>query len=127
MKYVDDAYAAAQDADALLILSDWQEFAELEVRLRERLTPFCLIHGQDRSAERVFRAYEATLHRRHSRSLERKVAAMLRQRAYIAGRAGGRIERGALHVLGQHELRHGLEHRHLDPLADADRPPSHES
>jgi Lipopolysaccharide kinase (Kdo/WaaP) family len=29
---------------------------------------------------RVFRAYEATLHRRHSRSLERKVAAMLRRR-----------------------------------------------
>jgi UDPglucose 6-dehydrogenase len=31
MRYVDDAYAAAEDADALLILSDWQEFAELDL------------------------------------------------------------------------------------------------
>jgi UDPglucose 6-dehydrogenase len=32
MRYVDDAYAAAQDADALLILNDWQEFAELDLK-----------------------------------------------------------------------------------------------
>ncbi len=32
MKYADDAYAAAQDADALLILNDWQEFAELDLK-----------------------------------------------------------------------------------------------
>ena len=31
MHYVDDPYAAAQDADALLILNDWQEFAELDL------------------------------------------------------------------------------------------------
>ncbi len=31
MRYVDDAYAAAQDADALLILNDWQEFGELDL------------------------------------------------------------------------------------------------
>ena len=31
MIYVDDPYAAAQDADALLILSDWQEFGELDL------------------------------------------------------------------------------------------------
>lgn len=31
MQYVDDPYAAAQDADALLILNDWQEFAELDL------------------------------------------------------------------------------------------------
>lgn len=31
MCYVDDAYTAAQDADALLILNDWQEFAELDL------------------------------------------------------------------------------------------------
>lgn len=31
MRYVDDAYAAAQDADALLILNDWAEFAELDL------------------------------------------------------------------------------------------------
>jgi UDPglucose 6-dehydrogenase len=31
MRYVNDPYAAAQDADALLILNDWQEFAELDL------------------------------------------------------------------------------------------------
>ena len=31
MHYVDDAYAAARDKDALLILTDWQEFAELDL------------------------------------------------------------------------------------------------
>ena len=32
MRYVDDPYLAAQDADALLILNDWQEFAELDLK-----------------------------------------------------------------------------------------------
>jgi UDPglucose 6-dehydrogenase len=32
MRYVDDPYAAAQDADALLILNDWQEFADLDLK-----------------------------------------------------------------------------------------------
>ena len=31
MKYVGDAYAAAADSDALLILTDWAEFAKLEL------------------------------------------------------------------------------------------------
>lgn len=31
MHYVDDPYKAAQDSDALLILNDWQEFAELDL------------------------------------------------------------------------------------------------
>ena len=31
MIYADDPYAAAQDADALVILSDWQEFGELDL------------------------------------------------------------------------------------------------
>ena len=31
MRYVDDPYVVAQDADALLILNDWQEFAELDL------------------------------------------------------------------------------------------------
>lgn len=31
MQYASDAYAAAQDADALVILTDWQEFAELDL------------------------------------------------------------------------------------------------
>ncbi|HTW80012.1 MAG TPA: UDP binding domain-containing protein, partial [Terracidiphilus sp.] len=32
MTYADDPYAAAQDADALLILNEWQEFAELDLK-----------------------------------------------------------------------------------------------
>ncbi|HMG03203.1 MAG TPA: UDP-glucose/GDP-mannose dehydrogenase family protein [Edaphobacter sp.] len=32
VRYVDDAYEAANDADALLILTDWQEFADLDLR-----------------------------------------------------------------------------------------------
>ena len=31
MRYVDDPYIAAQDADALLILNDWEDFAELDL------------------------------------------------------------------------------------------------
>jgi UDPglucose 6-dehydrogenase len=31
MRYVESPYAAAQDADALLILNDWSEFAELDL------------------------------------------------------------------------------------------------
>jgi UDPglucose 6-dehydrogenase len=33
LRYVDDAYAAAKDADALLILTDWAEFADLDLDL----------------------------------------------------------------------------------------------
>lgn len=32
MQYVNDPYAAAQDADALVILNEWQEFAELDLK-----------------------------------------------------------------------------------------------
>jgi UDPglucose 6-dehydrogenase len=32
MRYVEDPYAAAQDADALVILNEWQEFAELDLK-----------------------------------------------------------------------------------------------
>ena len=32
LQYVGDAYAAAQDADALLILNDWQDFAVLDLK-----------------------------------------------------------------------------------------------
>jgi len=32
MCYVDNPYAAAKDADALLVLNDWQEFAELDLK-----------------------------------------------------------------------------------------------
>jgi UDPglucose 6-dehydrogenase len=48
MRYVDDPYAAAQDADALLILNDWQEFAELDLhRLHYTLRYPIIIDGRN--------------------------------------------------------------------------------
>lgn len=48
MSYVNDAYAAAQDADALLILTDWQEFAELDLaRLHYTLRYPIVIDGRN--------------------------------------------------------------------------------
>jgi len=48
MQYVDDPYAAAQDADALLILNDWQEFAELDLeRLHYTLRYPIVIDGRN--------------------------------------------------------------------------------
>lgn len=48
MRYVSDPYAAAQDADALLILNDWQEFAELDLdRLHYTLRYPIVIDGRN--------------------------------------------------------------------------------
>ena len=48
MQYADDAYGAAQDADALLILSDWREFAELDLdRLLAALRYPIVIDGRN--------------------------------------------------------------------------------
>ncbi len=48
LKYADDPYTAAQDADALLILSDWQEFAELDLdRLHYTLRYPIVIDGRN--------------------------------------------------------------------------------
>lgn len=48
MKYVDSPYAAAQDADALLILNDWAEFAELDLdRLHYTLRYPIVIDGRN--------------------------------------------------------------------------------
>ena len=48
MHYVEDAYAAAQDKDALLILTDWQEFAEMELdRLHRALRYPIVIDGRN--------------------------------------------------------------------------------
>lgn len=48
MRYVNDPYAAAQDADALLILNDWQEFAELDLeRLHYTLRYPIVIDGRN--------------------------------------------------------------------------------
>jgi len=48
MQYADDPYAAAQDADALLILNDWEEFAELDLsRLHYTLRYPIVIDGRN--------------------------------------------------------------------------------
>jgi UDPglucose 6-dehydrogenase len=48
MHYVEDAYAAARDKDALLILTDWQEFAELDLtQLNEMLRYPIIIDGRN--------------------------------------------------------------------------------
>ncbi len=48
MRYVHDAYTAADDADALLILTDWQEFAELDLdRLHYTLRYPIVIDGRN--------------------------------------------------------------------------------
>jgi UDPglucose 6-dehydrogenase len=48
MRYVDDPYVAAQDADALVILSDWQEFGDLDLdRLHYTLRYPIVIDGRN--------------------------------------------------------------------------------
>jgi len=48
MRYVDDPYAAASNADALLILTDWQQFAELDLdRLNKELKFAIVIDGRN--------------------------------------------------------------------------------
>ncbi len=48
LRYVDDPYAAAQDAEALVILNEWQEFAELDLkRLHYTLRYPIIIDGRN--------------------------------------------------------------------------------
>jgi UDPglucose 6-dehydrogenase len=48
LRYVDDAYAAADDADALLILTDWSEFATLDLeRINQALRYPIIIDGRN--------------------------------------------------------------------------------
>ena len=48
MHYVEDAYAAAQGKDALLILTDWKEFAELDLdRLHQKLRYPIILDGRN--------------------------------------------------------------------------------
>jgi UDPglucose 6-dehydrogenase len=48
MEYVDDPYVAAQDADALLILSDWSDFGQLDLpKLRFTLRYPIVIDGRN--------------------------------------------------------------------------------
>ena len=48
VQFARDAYAAAQDADALLVLTDWEEFATLDLnRLRRALRYPILVDGRN--------------------------------------------------------------------------------
>ena len=48
LRYVTDSYAAAEDADALLILTDWREFADLDLdRLHKALRYPIVIDGRN--------------------------------------------------------------------------------
>jgi len=48
MRYAEDPYAAAQDADALVILNEWQEFADLDLkRLHYTLRYPIIIDGRN--------------------------------------------------------------------------------
>lgn len=48
LRYAEDAYAAAEDADALVILTDWQEFACLDLkRLNQSLRYPIVIDGRN--------------------------------------------------------------------------------
>ncbi len=48
MRYVNDCYAAASDKDALLILTDWQEFADLDLdRLHQALRYPIILDGRN--------------------------------------------------------------------------------
>jgi UDPglucose 6-dehydrogenase len=48
MTYARDAYEAASEADALLIMTDWQEFTELDLdRLRYTLRYPVIIDGRN--------------------------------------------------------------------------------
>jgi UDPglucose 6-dehydrogenase len=48
MRYVDDGYAAAQEADALVILTDWAEFKTLDLpRLQESMRYPIVIDGRN--------------------------------------------------------------------------------
>ncbi len=48
LRYVEDSYAAAEDADALLILTEWQEFAALDLtRLNHALRYPIIIDGRN--------------------------------------------------------------------------------
>ena len=43
LRYAEDAYAAAEDADALLILTDWTEFANLDLAKLQRVLRYPIV------------------------------------------------------------------------------------
>ncbi len=54
MRYMDDPYEAARDADAVVILNDWQEFAELDLpRLKKTMHFPIIVDGRNLYAPQV--------------------------------------------------------------------------
>jgi UDPglucose 6-dehydrogenase len=43
LSYADSSYAAAKDADALLVLTDWQEFATLDLALLQKTLRYAIV------------------------------------------------------------------------------------
>lgn len=61
LEYVDDPYLAAKDADALLILTDWQEYASLDLeRLRSALKFPIIVDGRNLYEPETMRKYGFT-------------------------------------------------------------------
>lgn len=61
MRYETDSYAAATDADALLILTDWQEFADLDIkRLNTALRYPIVIDGRNLYDPRMMQQHGMT-------------------------------------------------------------------
>ncbi len=58
MKYADDPYRAAKDADALLILTDWREFAAIDLARMNRALRFpIIVDGRN-----LYKPYEMQSH-----------------------------------------------------------------
>ena len=61
LRYAEDAYAAAAQADALLVLTDWREFAELDLkRLRNAMQYAIVVDGRNLFEPKTMREYGFT-------------------------------------------------------------------
>jgi UDPglucose 6-dehydrogenase len=86
VKYATNAYEAASGADALLILTDWDEFAALDLnRLRERLRYPIVIDGRN-----LYTPEQMAAHGFHYYSVGRALAAPKSQPANAGSAPGSR-------------------------------------
>jgi UDPglucose 6-dehydrogenase len=80
LAYADDSYAAAQDADALLVLTDWEEFATLDLhRLKATMRYPIVIDGRN-----LFEPATMADHGFTYLSIGRPVANPVRERSLVA-------------------------------------------
>jgi UDPglucose 6-dehydrogenase len=81
MSYAEDAYSAAQDADALLILTDWREFANLDLTTLHRALRYpIVVDGRN-----LFDPIEMQKHGFTYMSVGRRAVTPLREVATVAG------------------------------------------